>query len=871
VKSSWDNPFPTFEAKETRRGSVEVGIGKDMTRLNISDKPRPGVIPERSHTSYSNRPGFSRPPVDVPHLPDHNRHLAKEKSGHGTGFNAQQDMSPSRDDSSKRQPGMPYADSGTPPRIMPLKKSATAPIPQIHSASQQQKPQYPGQAIYQAPLDSPPSVYQTDPLVQPPPRPFTVGGLRPINNSNQLKFDRRPHPSGYSHDRDASDDFLSDYFDSSEHPEGDEPDMPNFDAMPEVESNTRRGMIIDHHLISELEQLTKPVPAAPLASGSPNQYAAYKPEFVAQTHHAQPRPGLRGGNSPDQFENAGFQFGLLSETPPAPEIPRRISIGSQPPMRTYSTSPSAYEPRGPQQQHGGLMQTLQGNGPPRPYRLNEPEFVNDQLDLSHTDEAQGPAHHPSPFRPGLDQGSKPPPVRQYSRPDVHAGSPSQESPKSGPQDDSRSGPVTHEEIQKLQRLTRDNPNDNKIQLTLVKKLAEAASVLASEDGRVDPKTRNKNREKYTMDAYKILKKLAHSGYTEAMFYLADCYGQGLLGLEADRKEAFLLYQSAAKQGHSEAAYRLAVCCELGQEEGGGTKRDPLKAVQWYKRAAALGNTPAMYKMGVILLKGLLGQQKNPREALTWLKRAAERADKDNPHALHELALLYENASNNDIIIRDPEYAGELFVQAAELGYKFSQFRLGAAYEYGLMGYSVDARQSIIWYTRAAAQGEHQSELALSGWYLTGAEGILQQSDTEAYLWARKAASASLSKAEYAMGYFTEVGIGVPANLEDAKRWYWRAACKPAISNALEISTYLSSSQLKASLKHASASKTSRRAAVECRKPVCRVQLLINKTKETASLCRWIAFNAITLLGPHSLCLPILFEFFMRMSRLWTSF
>jgi len=26
-----------------------------------------------------------------------------------------------------------------------------------------------------------------------------------------------------------------------------------------------------------------------------------------------------------------------------------------------------------------------------------------------------------------------------------------------------------------------------------------------------------------------------------------------------------------------------------------------------------------------------------------------------------------------------------------------------------------------------------------------------------------------------MGYFTEVGIGAQSNLEDAKRWYWRAA------------------------------------------------------------------------------------------------
>jgi TPR repeat protein len=139
--------------------------------------------------------------------------------------------------------------------------------------------------------------------------------------------------------------------------------------------------------------------------------------------------------------------------------------------------------------------------------------------------------------------------------------------------------------------------------------------------------------------------------------------------------------------------------------------------------------------------------------------------------------MYQNAGPNDIIVRDEQYASQLFHQAAELGYKFSQFRLGNAYEYGLMGCPVDNRTSIIWYTRAAAQGEHQSELALSGWYLTGSDGILSQNDTEAYLWARKAATAGLAKAEYAMGYFTEVGIGSAANLDDAKRWYWRAAGK----------------------------------------------------------------------------------------------
>lgn len=182
----------------------------------------------------------------------------------------------------------------------------------------------------------------------------------------------------------------------------------------------------------------------------------------------------------------------------------------------------------------------------------------------------------------------------------------------------------------------------------------------------------------------------------------------------------------------------------------------------------------MYKLGMVQLKGLLGQTKNPRDALNWLKRAADQADENNPHALHQLGLLYEIEGDGSII-PDQNYARELFMKAAELGYPPSQFRIGCAFEYGTMGCPIDPRQSITWYSHAALQGEEESALALSGWYLTGAEGVIKQSDTEAYLWARKAAEKGLSNAEYALGYFTEVGIGVTSNLEEAKRWYYKAA------------------------------------------------------------------------------------------------
>lgn len=197
-------------------------------------------------------------------------------------------------------------------------------------------------------------------------------------------------------------------------------------------------------------------------------------------------------------------------------------------------------------------------------------------------------------------------------------------------------PVTFEELERLRQVAKSNPSDQKTQLLLAKKMVEASSALIADSGRADQKTRNKNREKYIFEAHKIIKKLVSNRFTEATFYLADCYSRGALGLEIDTKEAFNLYQTAAKSGHAQAAYRVAVCCEMGQEEGGGTRRDPSKAMQWYQRAATLGDTPAMYKIGIIQLKGLLGQPKNSQAALRWLKMAADKANKENPHALHEL-------------------------------------------------------------------------------------------------------------------------------------------------------------------------------------------------------------------------------------------
>lgn len=353
-------------------------------------------------------------------------------------------------------------------------------------------------------------------------------------------------------------------------------------------------------------------------------------------------------------------------------------------------------------------------------------------------------------------------------------------------------PYTREFVDDYRNRMKVDP-DPEAQFAFAKYLVEAAKKIGEELAAHDPRAGRKYRDSLLAESLRNVKKLAEGSkepYADAQFFLANLYGTGQLGLQVDHEKAYYLYLLASKLNHPAATYRAAVCCELGA----GTKRDPNRSVLFYRKAAALGDTAAMYKLALILLNGIMGHPRNPREALVWLRRAAAQADEDNPHALHELALLHERPNNgtNGVIPHDPHLAREYLTQAAQLGYAPAQFKLGQCHEFGTLGFVIDPRRSIAWYTRAAERGDAEAELALSGWYLTGSEGVLKQSDTEAYLWGRKAANKGLAKAEYAVGCecgqrrsnvefqlifsdYTEIGIGVKQDIELAKRWYMRAA------------------------------------------------------------------------------------------------
>jgi TPR repeat protein len=786
--NNFDNPFPVFPVKKGR--TSEEQTREDFSKMDISGGQRGPSLDGRPVTSSS------KTSQDSPR--GHNRagstgHARTSPEHYQSQSRQGQYREPQRQDSGYGVPspsqyspgGDPYVqgvppDFGLPPQPYNAAKSSSAGqqpgrAHRSNTLPDEDPAQYgrngPGGYLEPAGRGAAiprPSTASGDYRSQRGPPPIEQGPPRSMSRQNDRKPTQDPRGGpGYYPDQRGPEPYAPGpvYDEPGQYQPGDAPRALNFSRRPQ---------------------------GSPPGAGGGQEWQqdprGGNGQFSQQAKRSRSQPDLRGQSQDDQgvMVSPGYdgapampdQYGRPPQGPPG-----LAPYNGQPPPNSRG---GQRDPRGPPGPEAGYGRGFQPDprGPPMRYGPDGRPLPPGQYPPGGPPPGQGRGGRgpemlpemPPPVRPGLAPVAQPVPPKQYPQQapaPVPAGQAGSRTSGGIPQE----GPVTLAFLEQLRNTCRAQPQNMKLRLQLATNLVEASTLLANEGGRADANTTQRNRENYIFEAHKILKRLVAQSYPDAMFYLADCYGRGGLGLQPDMKEAFNLYLSAAKLGNPQAAYRTAVCCELGHEDGGGTAKDPVQAIQWYKRAAAMGDTPAMYKMGMILLKGLLGQPKNPKEAVNWLKRAANNASEDNPHALHELAQIYENTDGNTSIVKDLKYAKELYTRAAELNYKNSQFRLGCAYEYGNCDCEIDPRQSIYWYSRAAVQGEHQSELALSGWYLTGSEGVLKQSDTEAYLWARKAATGGLAKAEFAMGYFIESGIGSPTNVEEAKKWYNKAAGK----------------------------------------------------------------------------------------------
>ena len=316
-------------------------------------------------------------------------------------------------------------------------------------------------------------------------------------------------------------------------------------------------------------------------------------------------------------------------------------------------------------------------------------------------------------------------------------------------------------------------NNTKIQwdfaLFMVTAVRDASQT--QEDGSGDSLANPTYRKELIKEARAIMQRLADRSHPFAQYYLGDGYASGFFNNgKPDNDKAFGYFVSAGKHGHAEAAYRAALCYEMGW----GSRSDVSKAIQYYRTAATMKHPGAAVRLGMACIRGYMGLQGKSREGVKWLKVAATFADGQHNSGPYELGLLHIDGYGADVF-KDESYAAQLLTKSAELGHANASLKMGRAYEHRQLGCPQDFALSIHYYNKAAEAGSTEGMMALCAWYIVGVDSVLPKDEAEAYAQAKRAADLGDARAEYAIGYFTEMGIGCRRDPLEANSWYSRAA------------------------------------------------------------------------------------------------
>lgn len=276
--------------------------------------------------------------------------------------------------------------------------------------------------------------------------------------------------------------------------------------------------------------------------------------------------------------------------------------------------------------------------------------------------------------------------------------------------------------------------------------------------------------------------------------LGEAYLRGRLTKEADYDKTVFWWNKAADAGDIPSLLLLARLSE-GQF-GFADKKDAKKALEYYTKAAGLGDATSMVALGSRLLNGDK-EIRNEKEGREWLKKAIEAKEYSAYLALGDFEenvkkdlkaafAQYErgkDAGQVDCILRaseaytegkgtekDPERGANLLENAAKAGsplahYRLAVKRLTAEKPDLLLGYG---------HLLSAASGgllEAQNELGLL--YLSGK---LAAADAPAGVaWLTRAAQGGMALAQNNLAALFEQGAGVPQNLNNAGQLYSLAA------------------------------------------------------------------------------------------------
>jgi TPR repeat protein len=286
------------------------------------------------------------------------------------------------------------------------------------------------------------------------------------------------------------------------------------------------------------------------------------------------------------------------------------------------------------------------------------------------------------------------------------------------------------------------------------------------------------------DAIKVIMFLADQEHPRALVLKGIWLEFGKFDFAIDKRQSWECYKTAvrnavglgvsdpAKKWGGRAQYRIGMQFE--------NSKDIVNALKHYQLGVDAGDSAACYRLGMMVLLGQHGQTQDFQRGLSLIFAAAQKADENAPQGAYVLGMLQARelpqVNIPDLFLsKDINLARINIERAAFLGFAKAQARMGAAYELCELGCDFNPALSLHYNNLAARQGEVEAEMAISKWFLAGHEGVFEKDEEMAFTYAQRAAQDGLPTAQFAMGYFHEIGIFVDVNLHVANDWYRKAA------------------------------------------------------------------------------------------------
>lgn len=315
-------------------------------------------------------------------------------------------------------------------------------------------------------------------------------------------------------------------------------------------------------------------------------------------------------------------------------------------------------------------------------------------------------------------------------------------------------------------------------------------------------------------------KAAEQNLPDAMCNLGDMYSAED-GLTVDYEKAFYWYGKAAEANHYRALTELGDLYYAGK----GVERDFAKALEYYLKACDEGYPYAFYSVGFMYLRGQ-GTAPNREKAMEYLSQAAamgnesafqllnqmeaDQASPDEEQGVDPFAKQAYLDARQALEAKETERYVNLLTQAANLGYIQALNDLGDLYFNG-ESVPADMAKAYDYFAKASQKGSGYGSYSCGFMLLRGADEVPRDIDKGlamlrlAVEQGYTAANRDLARyydmldteegARQALDYYQqyieeypkdasalihigliyETGLGVPCDIELAKKYYERAA------------------------------------------------------------------------------------------------